>query len=319
VERGEVSEPVAIVGDIGGTNIRLAMVTPEHSLGPVFRAACEQFSSPEAAIDAFIARQGGGPPARIVLAAAGPVVGRQIRMTNRDWRISEESLLAAGFSEARVINDFEALARATEVLEPNAMLSIGSGGLNAPLAPRLVLGPGTGLGAAILVPTGGAPKVLSTEAGHMGFAPSDALEREVLNILAARFGFVSWERLLSGSGLALFHQVLTLDRTGEAAVLHESDITRAAVAGDEAALHTLRRFWLLLASAAGDLALACGARGGVYVAGGIAPKIIASLDGAAFRSRFEQRGAMSPYLAEIPVRIILDPNAALVGAAQYLR
>jgi len=320
VERGQVSEAVAIVGDIGGTNIRLATVTrsPELALGAIFRAPCEGFGSAEAAINTFLEREGVQRPGRIVLAAAGPVVGRQIRMTNLEWEISESGLRAAGFAEARVINDFEALARATEVLHPNALLPIGGGRLDDIAAPRLVLGPGTGLGAAILVPTSGAPQVVSTEAGHAGFAPYDALEREVLQILAERYGFVSLERLLSGSGLALLHQVLTAERTGDAADLHEADIASAALGGDEAARRTLRRFWLLLASAAGDLALGCGARGGVYIAGGIAPRIVALLDPAAFRTRFESRGAMASYLAQIPVRIIRDPDAALRGAMQFL-
>jgi glucokinase len=181
-----------------------------------------------------------------------------------------------------------------------------------------VVGAGTGFGVAALARQGGREVVMPTEGGHMGFAPVDEVEIEVLKRLTAEFGRVSIERILSGPGLARLHTTLQQIRGEPAQRLDPAAITRGARDGEAACVQTVEQFCAILGGAAGDLALALGARGGVYLGGGIAPAIGDLLVKSRFRARFEAKGRLSPYLQAIPSWIIIHPRAALIAAARLL-
>jgi glucokinase len=182
----------------------------------------------------------------------------------------------------------------------------------------VVLGAGTGFGVAALArgPLGDVP--LATEGGHAGFSPADEVEAEVWRRLHARYGRVSIERLLSGAGLYDLYRILCELEKGAPVCGDEKAVMQAAANGDPAAVRTLDRFCAILGGVAGDLALTYGARGGVFVSGGIAPRMADRLAAGGFRARFEDKGRLSPFVKDIPTALVLHPYPALVGAAREL-
>jgi glucokinase len=219
-----------------------------------------------------------------------------------------------------VINDFSALALALPDLSAAELRPIG-GGAPVPGAPKAVLGPGTGLGVAGLVPARGAWLPLAGEGGHVDFAPGDEREVEILRRLKRRWDHVSVERLLSGPGLVSLYQTLAeLEAGGEVseAPTPEAVVEAARAAEDGMAGAALRTFCAVLGAVAGDLALTLGALGGVYLAGGIVPRLGAAFDEAGFRRRFEAKGRFADYLARIPVYVVMAPHPALRGLARCL-
>jgi glucokinase len=161
--------------------------------------------------------------------------------------------------------------------------------------------------------------IVSTEGGHIAFAPSDDIELQVWRILAKAFGRVSIERILSGPGLLNLHRALTEISGRETSCATPADISASAMAGDKIAIETLERFCAIFGAVAGDFALSYGAQGGVYIAGGIAPRLLDVLQQSAFRSRFEDKGRFRPYVAAIPTRVVTHPYLALMGAAYLLQ
>lgn len=309
-----------LVADVGGTNIRLALADgPGAKARRVIAYHDADYATLEAAIAAYLDAVGERPRAACI-AIAGPVVGAVLQLTNRGWRL-DRAALAARFGWARllVINDFEALALALPSLEPAMLAQIG-GGSALPGKPKAVLGPGTGLGVGGLVPAGPDRWIaLASEGGHAGFAPFDGRDLEVLRLLQRRYGRVSAERVLSGPGLAALYEALAeLDGVPHAAPAPD-EITRAALAGDDPpAREALELFCAALGSFAGDVALTLGAQGGVYVGGGIAPRILDVLRASRFRERFEHKGRIRPMVAGIPTWVILDKLPALPGAVRAL-
>lgn len=255
-------------------------------------------------------------PKVIALAVAGPVVAGTVSLTNRNWRISESELPPLGFEAAHLINDFAALAYAADRLGPSDMRSIGPDIAAAPEGTVTILGAGTGFGVSCLAHSHGQAIPLATEGGHIGFSPQGPEEIEILEALARRFGRVSVERILSGPGLENLTQAL--DEIARRAVrpLSAAQIVEHATQGDEGCRAALSRFCSILGAVAGDIALAHGARGGVLVAGGIAGKIEPYLMQGAFRERFEAKGRLSSFVKSIPTRLIVNPDAALLGAAR---
>jgi glucokinase len=309
-----------LVGDIGGTNARFALArltddgfALEHHQSfpaeqvPTFLEAVRAF------IDGGIDKPVGG-----VLAVAGPIIGGEVDLTNSPWRVSERELASLGYGPIRLINDFEALAWGAPLIPPTELASLGgpeAGDTGAALA---VVGPGTGFGVSTLARDSyGREIALPAEGGHVSFAPEDAVEDEILRILRGRFGRVSVERLICGPGLTTLHEVLAqIDgRTPE--VREPAAITAQALAEAEShAAATLNRFCGIFGAVAGDIALITGARGGVYVAGGIAPRILPFLQASPFRARFDGKGRYRGYMQRIPTRVILHRYAALLGAAR---
>ena len=313
---------LSLVGDVGGTNVRFALAdvssaTPRLLAGQSF--LCADFAGLDQAIEHFL--QGTGVrPGVAALAVAGPVTGGVADLTNGQWRVSEAALVAGGFRSARLINDYTALALSVRHLEPKDLGSIGDAPDPAPSQTVTVLGAGTGLGVSAAVHDGPSEAVATTEGGHIAFAPADEVEIEILQQLSVRFGRVSLERILSGPGLVNLRWALGRIAGQEAVPLSPEDIVTMAMSGaDELCAEALDRFCAIYGSAAGDMALAYGARGGVYLGGGIAPSILEWLRGSAFRSRFEAKGRLAGYLEAIPTQVILHPYAALLGAAESLR
>ena len=309
---------LGLVGDIGGTNARFALVEfdgPDARLIEPTAYKGADYKTAEDAIEDYLAKVGVRHPDHAVVAVAGPIEHGSVHMTNIDWRISEDSLRrAGGFRSARLINDFTAQALAAPRLSPKDLRQIGplptSG--EGDLA---ILGPGTGFGAAGMVRRHGTALPLTTEGGHIAFAPTDEIEIEILRVLTKMFGRVSVERILSGPGMEDLHVALAQAEGRKVDALLAKQITERAVEGCTDSVATVTRFCAILGSTAGDLALALGARGGVFIAGGIGPRIIDLLETGPFRARFEAKGRFVDYMKAIPTHVILHPHTALIGAA----
>lgn len=312
--------PLHLVGDVGGTNARFAL---SRMVDGVPRVEHHESFPAEAhptfldGVRAFLAgcdaRPDGG-----VIAVAGPVTDGFIDLTNSPWRVSEAELASLGVGPIRLINDFEALAWAAPLLQGDDLAHLGGPATGYSRHTLAVLGPGTGFGVSALArdPRGSAV-ALASEGGHVDFPPADAIEDEVLRILRRRYTRVSIERLVCGPGLVNLHRALAEIDGRPTAIDDPAEITRDALADPRGPCGaTLARFCAILGSVAGDVALTTGARGGVYIAGGIAPRILGFLKASPFRERFEQKGRFTPYMQAIPTWVILHRQAALLGAAR---
>jgi glucokinase len=313
-----------LVGDVGGTNARFALAHVTNGAirleEPVSLRAAD-YATGEAAVRAFLERLAPGDRPRLaVIAAAGPINDGAVSFTNNTaWRFSERELASVcDFAAVRLINDFTAQALAIDHLGAGDVRRIGPEGRPQARATAVILGPGTGFGAAAQVDDGAGRAILTGEGGHIGFAPGDEVEIEIVRYLTIKFGRVSVERLLSGPGLADLHQALAEMSGQTARPIAPDEVTRRALAGDPACAAALGRFCAILGSVAGDFALALGARRGVYIAGGIAPAILGFIESSDFRRRFEAKGRMSDYLKAIPTLVVTATHAALTGAANQL-
>jgi len=313
---------LAVVGDVGGTHARFGLADlarPELDIEQPLTFLCADHESGHAALSAYLDRIGvEALPAAAAIAVAGPVVGGAMSFTNMSWSLSEAGLQAFGFRRATLINDYGALAVAAPHLSPADWRAIGPD-LPAPDGSLAVLGAGTGFGVSLLARDGRGQAIVSTEGGHIAFAPSDEVEIQVLRILAKAFGRVSIERILSGPGLVNLHGALCEIAGLRTSCVSPADITASARAGDRAAAETLERFCAIFGAVAGDFALSYGAQGGVYIAGGIAPRLIDVMQTSAFRRRFEAKGRFADYVAAIATRVITHPYPALLGAAYALQ
>ncbi|MBV8397853.1 MAG: glucokinase [Acetobacteraceae bacterium] len=319
----ESSSGPVILADIGGTNARFAMLSPAGELGPPCILPGSSYPTPEKAVRAASEQLGDPPPLSAILAVAGPVRDHRCYMTNLGWTFEEGPLASAlGLASVRLINDFEAVAWSLPHLDEADLRSLG-GGRAEPGAPALAIGAGTGLGVSCLVPTGQAPGaayVLSSEGGHIGLAAEDAREDALIGRLRARFGRVSAERALSGPGLVTLYEAVAETEGETAQPLTPAEVTTRGLDGScRLARITLDLFCALFGAFAGDLALAFGARGGVFLAGGIAPRLADYLAASQFRARFEAKGRLSDYTAAIPTRLIVRPDPALAGLAALAR
>ena len=311
---------VLLVGDVGGTNARFALarlvegrpVLDHHDSFPA--ADYPTFLDGVAAfIDGCPVKPTGG-----VIAVAGPVTDGAIDLTNSPWRVSEAELQTLGLNPVRLINDFEALAWGAPAIPEADLASLGGPAEGDPSAAIAVLGPGTGFGVSALIRDGrGGEMAMPSEGGHACFAPGDPIEDEILRILRRRYDRVSIERLICGPGLLNMHRALAEIDGRETHIDDPAEITATALADPNSPCGaTLARFCAILGAVAGDIALTAGARGGVFIAGGIAPRILPFLKASPFRERFERKGRFQPYMAAIPTRVILHRHAALLGAAR---
>ena len=313
-----------LIADIGGTNARFALSATGG--GGLSELVLERHlpvgahADLGAAARAYLAMHTDAPPVvdEAVIAVATPVDAEVIRFTNSPWTFTREGLAATlGIERLAVINDFAAQAGALPYLGPDDRVAIG-GGVPRQGWPIVAIGPGTGLGAAGLVPAAEGPLVVASEAGHVSFAPHDALEIEVLRLLQAQFGHVSNERLLSGPGLVLLTQAMGVVSSRPFAGDTPESVTAAAADGSsEVAIDALHVFSGIMGGAAGDLALSFCAKGGVFICGGLCGKLGAFFDHARFRERFEAKGRLGAFLAEIPCWLVTNPRCGLIGAAAY--
>ncbi len=309
----------ALLADIGGTNARLALQR-DGAMGPVSRFAVADHPDLESVVRAFLAGQRPAPVVdRAAIALAGPVQSGEGRLTNGVWRVSARALAHHfGWHPVRLLNDFAALALALPRLGPDDLAPVGDGTpeRGATLA---VLGPGTGLGMAGLVPARPAPVPLVGEGGHATLPAADAREAAILAALRDELDHVSAERVLSGEGLVRLHRaVAAVDGSAAPDPNHPAAIIDAARACEPVAAATLEAFCGFLGSVAGNLALTLGARGGVFVAGGMVPRFVDLLERSPFRERFEAKGRMRDYLARIPTQVITREGPALLGLAAVL-
>lgn len=302
-----------MLGDIGATNARFALLT-NGALGPVKSFDVADFGRFIDAAAVFL--QDHCPQIEVgaaILAVAGPIEGQRCVLTNCSWSIDAQELREAFGFEARIVNDFEAVAFSLPSLAASDVVKIG-GREPQPGAPMAVLGPGTGLGVACLVPGGGKPAVIASEGGHATLAGTTDREDDIIKHLRGRFAHVSAERLVSGNGLENIYQAIVALDGGAAAPLSATEITTSALRGDNhAAYEALEKFCAFLGSFAGNAVLTFGARGGAYIAGGISPRIVDFIARSTFRSRFEAKGRLRPYLEAVPCFVIVHPATAFVG------
>lgn len=313
-----------LLGDVGGTHARFAwQAAAGQPLQNIQTLRCAEHDSLASALSRYIAQVAMPAPQEAALGIASPITGDTVRMTNHPWSFSIQALKRSlCLQRLVVINDFTALALSLPDLAPDQLHAIG-GGHAVASAPIALIGPGTGLGVSGLVPDGqGGWLPLAGEGGHVSLAAQTDLEARVIQHLAQRYeGHVSAERVLSGPGLVALHQALAAlqGRTAEPGIT-PAQITQAALhANDPLSLQTLETFSAFLGTVAGDLALTLGARGGVYLGGGILPHWRDWFAKSPFRARFEAKGRYRDYLAEVPVWWIDAPTSpALLGAARAL-
>jgi glucokinase len=318
-----------LVADIGGTNARFALVhEADGDVTDVRSMRCADYPSAADAALAYLdevgALRGATPqPAIAAFAVATPIHGDTVTLTNSRWTISASATAAAlGAQTLHLFNDFEALALALPRLAARDLLPLQIGGKALPnrSLPMTVIGPGTGLGVATCVPAGERHWLpLPGEGGHVTLSAADDFEAELLRVLRLEFDHVSAERVLSGIGLPSLHGAVRAVRGAAplAQPLTPEQIATAALDGSDAhCLETLETFAAMLGGFAGNVALTVGARGGVFVAGGIAQRLGPFLQRSRFRARFEDKGRFRSYLAPIATHLITFPHAALVGAAE---
>lgn len=319
--------PLALVADIGGTNARFALADCAGEMPRLHRQQClpaAEFASLQHAAEHYL-QTVGHSPRQAAIAVACPVREDEIRLTNRAWSFSQSELrVALNLDRLKVLNDFGAAAWTVP-----ALTKADSAPLYGPQAmplrgPISVLGPGTGLGVALLVECGGSWQVVETEGGHVSFAALGTEERLIADWLGARHGRVSTERVLCGAGLAQIDAALARRKPGkietpDASLRDPAEIVAAALAGhDVPSRRALARFCAVLGSVAGDTALIHGARS-VMIAGGIVPRFVPFLRSSAFRERFLDKGRFAAYLESVAVRVVTHPAPGLLGAALALR
>ncbi len=307
----------ALVGDIGGTNSRFGLVKPgSMAIQHMEALRNDNFPSLEGAIQQYLRNQSITSLSAAAIAVAAPVDGEHISLTNRDWSFSNESLQhAANAKRMRLLNDYEALALSLPHLKGDDLVQIGGQNSSEPML-KIVLGPGTGLGMAALAPLRhGGWMALPGELGHVTLPTVTREEFDLRERMAAPGSVFTAEDAVSGGGLYLIYK--TIAPQGKLA--SPEAVIQAALSGsDEAATKTLDQFIVWLARISGDAAMALQARGGVYLAGGIAPSIIDKLKSGPFRSIFEEKGKLTHLMRPIPVYVIVDRFPAFKGCAASL-
>ncbi len=311
----KAAQPV-LLADIGGTNGRFALAR-EGEIQETKRVLVADYPGLLEAVRDFLNEA--RPeimPRRAALAFAGPVAQGRAQLTNGSWRVSASGVRQAlDMDSVALVNDFAALAWALPELGERDVVALG-GGEAVRGAPAIVVGPGTGLGVAGYIPGPDGAVVLATEGGHVTMAPADRRESALLDHLRARFGHVSAERVLSGARLENLYRAIAAMEGAAVPVRQAPEIiTEALTGGCPVSVAALGDFCAMLGTVAGNLALTFGARGGVFIAGGIVPRFVEFLAASTFRERFEAKGRFAAYLAGIPARVIVHPDPAFLGLA----
>ena len=319
----DISSASRLLADVGGTNARFAWQAASGApVTDVQVLPAADFPTLQAAMHAYLAGLGRGQPAMAAIAIANPITGDQVRMTNHHWAFSQAEVKAEfALAHLRLLNDFTALALALPDLPASELRQLG-GGAGEPDKAKALLGAGTGLGVSGLVPDGSGGWVpLEGEGGHVTLPAVSPRERLVMDGLRRLYGRASAERLCSGQGLVdAFTLLCEADGVALSGLNSAATVTDAALkARQPQALEALNLLCAMLGSVAGNLALTLGARGGVYIGGGIVPRLGSWFDASPFRQRFEAKGRFQSYLKDIPVWVITsDRSPALLGAARAL-
>lgn len=310
-----------LMADIGATNTRCALVDDrgDELAAEVFHN--KDFAALQILLSSYLERRRATDrPKRAALAVAGPIVGDEVQMLNINWRFSQVELKAQlGLNELTVCNDFAAIAWGLPYFGPADLFAIG-GGQRAAGAPLATLGPGSGLGVGALVPATDGWAVMTGEGGHSTLPATTREEADVIAQIRDRYdGHCSAERVLSGPGLVnLYVALAELAGGGPPPLLTPADVTTRAKQGEPLAVKAQSMFFAFLGMVAGDLALTTGARGGVFIAGGIVPLLLDELAKSEFRARFEAKGRYASYLGAIPTHVITAPLPAFLGLRYLL-
>jgi glucokinase len=317
--RAAYSDGPRLLADIGATHARFALESAPGVLRNVAVLLCDDYPGIVPLLNAYLAPLGEVRISHAAFALANPISGDFIRMTNRDWQFStDEVRRTLGLTTLLIVNDFTALAMALPGFKPDDLLQIG-GGTPQPHAVSGVLGPGTGLGVSGVIPTVDGFVTLGSEGGHVNFAPADEREFAILQYAWREWQHVSNERLISGPGMEIIYRALAQRNGVQAPPRHAADIVSAALEQkDSLCLEVLECFAGMLGSAAANLAVTLGAFGGIFIGGGIVPRVAQWFATSPFRARFEAKGRFSDYLAQIPTYVIMTPNPALYGVASIL-
>lgn len=304
-----------LAADIGGTKTLLQRV---DAVGGMLRQ--QSYPSADYAdlgdlLAAFL--QGEAAPVAACLAVAGPVDGRRMRFTNLPWEVDADGLQTRlGIPRIELVNDFTAVGLGIAALQADDLFTL-QAGCGHPQGMRLAVGAGTGLGVAFLSRQGDGYVVHPSEGGHVDFAPADALQMDLLRYLQTRHGHVSWERLVSGPGIVAIHDFLRdSGRAGGPGAEDAAQVAARADAGDSGAEQALALFVELYGAYVGNAALLTLPRGGIYLAGGIATKLLARMQSGGFLRSFLDKGRYAELLAGLPLHIVTHPNVGLLGATQ---
>lgn len=317
-----------LAGDVGGTKTNLALFSMEGGPSPLLERtyASSDYPNLETVAAHFVA-ESGATVERAVVGVAGPVVDDACSTTNLPWTIDAEVLKEKlGLVEAKLLNDLEATAYGVPHLRPEDLFTLND--VPARSGTKAVIAPGTGLGEAVLVYRDGHSFAIPSEGGHVDFGPNNLFEIELLRYLMGKFAHVSYERICSGRGLPFIYEYLKQNRYAPelpavAEALREARdptpiIVQKAMAGEcELSIAALNTFVSILGAEAGNLALKVMATGGVYVGGGIPPRILSKLRDGTFMAAFVNKGRFADELSQVPVFVILNPKTALLGAACY--
>ena len=308
-----------LLADIGATHARFALETAPGVLRSVRVLKCDDFAGIVPLLHSYLADHKNIRLNHAAFALANPISGDMIRMTNRDWTFStDEVRRELGLNTLLIVNDFTALAMSLPGLSGADLLQVG-GGAPASNAVIGVLGPGTGLGVSGVIPTLDGFVTLGSEGGHVNFAPADEREFAILQFAWKEWPHVSNERLISGPGMEIIYRALAQRNGVKAPARSSPDIISGALDNDDPlCLEVLDCFCNMLGGAAANLAVTLGAFGGVFIGGGIVPRISELFAKSGFRARFEAKGRFTGYLSEIPTYVIMTPNPAFYGVATIL-
>jgi glucokinase len=315
------SKPLRLIADVGGTNARFALSPNPGAFDQVRVLACAQFPTIADAVRHYLAEAGQPAVDDVVIAIATPLLGDEVRMTNHHWSFSiEQTRRDLHLRTLLVINDFSALAMSLPFLPESGLRRLDRHEEKRQ-GVKAVVGPGTGLGVAGLVPTPHGWQPVATEGGHVSLAPGTPLEAEILQVLWKDYAHVSAERLVSGLGIPLLYRTLcTINGTQPAAGAADAAgvVALADAASGTAANQTLSVFSKLLGSVAGNVALTFGSTGGLYIGGGVVARLGRHFDIDAFRERFLSKGRFAAYLEAVPNYLIVAEQPAFIGAARQL-
>lgn len=312
-----------LLADVGGTNARFALETAPGQIGHIHVLACADYATLADAMRAYLALPDVAAASQGIrhgaIAIANPVTGDLVRMTNHHWEFSIEALRRdVNFDVLAVVNDFTALARSLPHIPAAQKRQVG-GGSAVEGTPLGLIGAGTGLGVSGLIPSASGWTALLSEGGHVSFAPMNETEVAILQFAWKEFEHVSAERLLSGVGIELIYRALADYRKVDAEVLGAPEIARRALDGSCPLCDaTIEAFCTMLGTIAGNLGVTLGAQGGIYIGGGIVPRLGERFDRSGFRARFEAKGRFRNYLAEIPTFVITAEYPAFLGVSAIL-
>lgn len=310
-----------IVADVGGTNGRFAIANLKtFEISDISVFPCANFTTFDDMFAAFIETLKGKIPCKAQLAIAGEMTPRQGNLWHFNWNISASRLEEKfNLDQVLLMNDYEAMVRSVPYLKSDDLFTVTDFDTGLKDGPFTVFGVGSGLGGSIAKPSEGKLEVISSEIGHVSFAPTSEIQSELLAFVKKSLSHVSNESFLSGPGLSRIYEFVVSNGSKPYSSRSPAQISTAALCkADDDCIETVDIFLEILASVAGDIALSQGARGGMYISGGIVPRMVNLIDRKAFISRFNNKGPMREYVSKIPVKIIMSDMPALLGAASEI-